>query len=165
MTPHFSGNVRQRRSRLFIASRGAFTLVEALAALLVVALLSGTFALKGTSARDNPKKEALRLVHWISKTIVTANRSGRAFALLCSGSTAQSNVEIRWSDGTKEKYTSAFACRFIRKGGSFESFWSPQWNTLTPALTLRVTNGRNADDYFVVVSAHGRVRADSAPPP
>lgn len=171
ITAQAGGGVRHRRSRRFAVrvSRGAFTFVETLAALLIVVALSGTLALAGNAttgrfARDNPKKEAHRLARWLSKNIITANRTGRAFAFFCSGSVAQENLEIRWSDGAKDRYAAAYGCRFLRRGGGFESLWSPQWNTLTPAFTLRVTNGRGADDHFVVVSAHGRVRTDFTPP-
>lgn len=136
--------------------------------LLVVALLSGTVAFSGgdalQGAGQNPKKEAQRLARWLSKNIVTANRTGLGFVFFCSDSMAYETVRILRNDGVQETCTSAYGCRFIRLGGR-DNIWSPQWGTFTPAFTVRVTNGRKADDHYVIVSAHGRVRTAASPPP
>jgi prepilin-type N-terminal cleavage/methylation domain-containing protein len=144
----------------------AFTLIESLITLVVLGILfSASFAVGG-GQRASPEKEAQSLARWLSGVMTESDRSGRSFTLRCLG-TARGFVEIVWQNPIEKKtYTSLYGCVFNRYDSSVaDSVYSPQWNSLTPAATIKIQGAeKTGDDRFVIVSQHARVRAGASPP-
>jgi hypothetical protein len=145
----------------------AFTLAESLTVLVVLfVLLSASFVVRGVRGAD-PEKEARSLARWLSGVMTASNRSGRSFTLRCAGNVARKTVEAVWQRPAETKtYASLYGCVFKRYNSAVsDSVYSPQWNTLTPAATIKV---QDADDegktHFVIVSQHGGVRTSTSPP-
>ncbi|MDR3230271.1 MAG: prepilin-type N-terminal cleavage/methylation domain-containing protein [Synergistaceae bacterium] len=177
MTDHIEsgkgGNVERGRSRFFRPSLcPAFTLLELLATLAVIAALTGAAGLMPTllslKSPGNPRTEAQHLGRWLTDAMTISNRTGRAFRLFCPGNSPQpaSVIVIEWENPVERKaYTPIGDCRFIRwQDSTPTSVYTPQWNTLSPALSIKVVNDR-AEEYYTIVSVYGRVRTNRLPPP
>jgi hypothetical protein len=97
--------------------------------------------------------------------VTRSNYSGRSFEFVCPGSGAQDFVEAVWLNPIKkETYRSLYGCNFVRYQNSKpKSTYYPQWNSLTPTATIKVSRGRQAE-HFVIVSRHGRARVSASPP-
>jgi prepilin-type N-terminal cleavage/methylation domain-containing protein len=144
----------------------AFTLVEVLATVAILAFFAGTIGIvRGAFQLDGemPRREALKLEHWLNNLMTISNRSGRSFSLICPGNAPDGSIQAEWQNPLrKDTYTSLYGCRFVRYQGSAPvSLYSPQWNAWVPTITIKVSRGRA--EYYVVVSQHGRVR--TAPKP
>ncbi|MDR1873611.1 MAG: hypothetical protein LBQ90_01160 [Synergistaceae bacterium] len=137
-------------------------------ALVLAGTLTGAIGVGVALLRreESPETEARRLARWLTNVITTANRTGRAFTLSCPGNGPQRTITIDWArDAEQKTYTSRGDCRFIRyQNSNPRSVYSPQWNTFSPAFTIKVTNGRVREDHYVVVSLYGRVRTNKLPP-
>jgi prepilin-type N-terminal cleavage/methylation domain-containing protein len=146
--------------------RFGYTLVEMLIVMLIIGVFTSSFAVfyRSHAPNQSPEKEAKKLARWLTNLATISNRSGRPFKLLCPGNVTRDYIEAEWQNPLKKNtYAAAYDCRFNRYGGSsVESFYSPQWGTLTPTITIKVSRG-NAEHY-VIVSQHGRVRTDVRPP-
>ncbi|MDR1622318.1 MAG: type II secretion system GspH family protein [Synergistaceae bacterium] len=144
----------------------AFTLVEVLTTVIILSLLAGTFGLARSAFENDsglPRQEALRLAHWLTNFMTISNRSGRPFSLICPGNVAESFILAEWQNPLQtETYTSLYGCKFIRyQGTAPKSLYSPQWNSLVPTITIKVSRG--LAEHFVVISQHGRVRTTPKP--
>ncbi|MDR1730857.1 MAG: prepilin-type N-terminal cleavage/methylation domain-containing protein [Synergistaceae bacterium] len=145
----------------------AFTLVEVLVTLTIVGTLAGAvrFAPVSLFRRDDTKAEAQHLARWLMGIITISNQTGRAFTLDCPGNESRETLSVVFQSPREEvKYVPRGKCSFRRynSNATAESFYLPRWNTLTPALTIRVANARG-EWHFVIVSLYGRVRTDSFP--
>lgn len=146
--------------------RPGFVLTEILAACILIGLLAGTVCFTGSSAgRGSPEKEAKLLARWLTDAVTAANRSGRSFRLICPANEALSTVTLEWNNPfKKETYSSLYGCRFLRlRGISPQSDYSPQWNTLTPGISIRVS--RDKAFHYTIVSGFGRIRTAPLPAP
>jgi type II secretory pathway pseudopilin PulG len=137
-----------------------------LACLIVVAILAGALvpAWRGALAGASPEKEAQSLARWFSSLTTRSNRSGRTFRLICPGTPKQNFIEAEWENPLeKEKYTSLYDYGFNRyQSNNTDSFYSPQWNSLIPTATIKVSRGQA--ECFVVISQHARARISPSPP-
>jgi hypothetical protein len=132
-----------------------------------LSVLAGTCVLSWKSAAEawrSPEKEARSLARWFSGLVTRSNRSGRSFEFFCPGNEARNVVEAMWLNPVeKETYTSLYGCKFLRyQSNRAESAYSPQWNTLVPTATIKVS--RERAEYFVVISQRGRARTSPRPP-
>ena len=172
MKRHRNGSALVKRSRFFNIfgsfSRSGTTLVELLLVLILISVLAGTIGIVKSVSNDgqSPEKEAKSLAHWLNNAMTISNRSGRSFTLVCPGNVALSSVALEWQNPLKkETYAAVYGGSFIRYHNSNPtSIYSPQWNTLTPAVTIQVSNGKTKTDHFTIVSGHGRVRTSKNPP-
>ena len=172
MKRYRNGSAPAKRSRFFgifdSSPRSGTTLMELLLALILIGVLAGTVGVVKSASNDgqSPEKEAKSLAHWLSNAMTISNRSGRPFTLVCPGNVALSTVALEWQNPLKkETYAAVYGGSFIRyQNSNPTSIYTPQWNTLTPAVTIRVGNGKTKADYFTIVSGHGRVRTDKNPP-
>ncbi|MDR1875972.1 MAG: hypothetical protein LBQ90_13275 [Synergistaceae bacterium] len=136
-------------------------MVEVLAVAVLLSLFAGTFGLV-RSAFENadglPQQEALKLSRWLTNIMTISNRSGRSFTLRCPSNASQGFIEAVWQNPLRQEfYTSLYGCSFIRdRSAVAASLYSPQWNSLLPAITIKVSRGRA--QHYVIVSQHGRVR-------
>ena len=134
--------------------------------MVVFSLLMGVLSLTRSALQDDsklPQQEALMLRQWLVDAMTISNQSGRAFSLLCAGNITENFVQVEWQNPIQtETYTSLYGCGFIRYSSAiFSSIYSPQWHTLVPAITIKVSRGRA--EHYVVISQNGRVR--TAPKP
>jgi prepilin-type N-terminal cleavage/methylation domain-containing protein len=144
----------------------AFTLVEVLVSVIIFAFFAGTVSLARSAFENDgalPQQEARRLGQWLTNVMTISNRSGRPFSLVCPGNLTESFIQVEWENPLQTKtYTSLYGCRFVRyQGTSPKSHYVPQWNTLTPTATIKVSRGRA--EHYVVISQHGRVRTATKP--
>ena len=160
----FNRNGGADRPRFFLKKKRAFTLIEVLAAVIVLAVLAGALSAVPQNRRT-PEKEAEDLARWLTRLTVLSNRSGRPFTILCPGNVSNNYVEAFWKNPQKkETYSSAWGCDFSGyRGRTIDSVYTPQWGTLTPTATIKVTRGRA--EHYVIISQHGRVRTSKTPPP
>jgi prepilin-type N-terminal cleavage/methylation domain-containing protein len=159
--------MKKNKNTGFRRPRRAFTLVEVLVTVVVLSVLAGTIGLVRSAFEtdgDLPRKEALKLAQWLTNIMTISNRSGRSFSLICPGGVTQGFIKAEWQNPLRqETYSSLYGCGFSRYQGSAtsNSLYSPQWNSLVPTITIKVSRGRA--QYYVIVSQHGRVR--TAPKP
>jgi prepilin-type N-terminal cleavage/methylation domain-containing protein len=144
----------------------AFTLIEVLAAMVIIAISAGSIGLARSAFETDgtlARLEALKLSQWLTNRMTASNRSGRPFSLVCPGNVPENFVLAEWQNPLQTgTYTSLYGCGFIRYQGSApRSLYSPQWNSLVPTITIKVSRSRA--EYFVVVSQHGRVRTTPKP--
>jgi type II secretory pathway pseudopilin PulG len=144
----------------------AFSLTEVLVVILLLAFSSISFCLTRYAFQDDNvlvEKEAQELARWLSNRFALSNRSGRSFWLYCLSNRVSDTVKITWQNPLlEERYKPFYQCMFVRYQNSVtESLYSPQWNTLLPTATLKVSRGRA--EYYVIVSQRGRVRTNKKP--
>lgn len=140
--------------------------MELLVVLLILGVLGGASALTAWN-RPTPQKEADRVQRWILRAMTKAQRTGRSFALFLDGGSESRTPSLRWNGAAVETFPASpgFRFRLVRHGYSgSETVYSPQWGTCTPAATIRIT-APQAEDRYLILSGHGRVRIASAPPP
>jgi hypothetical protein len=84
---------------------------------------------------------------------------------------SQRTIVVRWDDSReKEVYDGGGQAFFINQSmDSDPSLYSPKWNTLTPALTIRVTAAEGARKHckavcYIVISPFMRVTVATSPP-
>ncbi|MDR1377158.1 MAG: type II secretion system GspH family protein [Synergistaceae bacterium] len=146
-------------------AKRAFTLVEVLLTIVILSFSAGTIGLVRSAFETNgdlPRKEAQRLAQWLANIMTISNRSGRSFSLICPGNVTEKFIEAEWQNPLrKETYTSLYGCGFIRESSVSRSIYSPQWNSLVPTVTIKVSRGRA--QHYVIVSQHGRVRTTPTP--
>ncbi|GHS98590.1 hypothetical protein AGMMS50276_20670 [Synergistales bacterium] len=144
--------------------RAGFTLVEVLTSLIILSAFYGASLLSMNSFGDGfSEKEARRFAQWFSGLVTKANLSKRSFTLTCSPSAKTKTISVEWQFPTeKEKYTSLYDCVFIRYNASaYDSVYTPQWNTFTPAATIRVSHGR--ENHYVIISGLAHTRTNKKP--
>ena len=148
-----------------MASRPGYTLLETLTAIFIIGVFAGTFAVfyRGVAPNDSPEKEAQKLANWLTNLVTISNRTGRPFALICPGNVMLDYIGAEWRNPLKkDTYTSAYGCKFNRYNSHIsDSTYSPQWSSLTPTITIKVSRGKA--EHYVIVSQHGRVRTNKRP--
>ena len=151
-------------SRFSREKKRAFTLVELLAALTILAVFAGALSTIPVNRRS-PEKEAEHLARWLTHLTVMSNRSGRPFRIICPGNVALDYVEASWQHPTKKEthFSSGGATFTGYRGRTLDCIYSPQWGTLTPTATIKVTLDKK--EHYVIVSQHGKVRTSKTPPP
>jgi len=143
-----------------------YTLIEMLTAMLIAGVLASVFTVfyRGLPApNQSPEKEAQKLSRWLTNLVTISNRSGRPFSLNCPGNATRGFIEATWqSPLKKDTYTSAYGCKFNRyTGNNVDSLYVPQWSAMVPTITIKVS--RERAEHYVIVSQHGRVRANKLP--
>ncbi len=164
------GGDRRKRS----APRSAFTIVEVLAALLIAGILFGglTLSLKSLfSAGATPesvRQEAERAAGWLQRVFHKALLSRRGFTIRVLSLKAQPRMVVHWvSPVEDEVYDGKGRAFFLNHSASpVYCSYSPKWNTLTPALTVRVVRSEKSYSAlrYIVVSPYGRVSLRDTPP-
>jgi type II secretory pathway pseudopilin PulG len=166
--PKFNAGASGKRPRF---ARGnppltAFSLVEVLLVVLLLAISASSFCLTRYAFQDDGvlvEKEARELARWLTNRFTLSNRSGRPLQLYCLSNSVSDIVKVTWQNPlVEEKYEPFYQCRFVRYQNSVtESLYLPQWNALVPTATLKVSRGRA--EYYVIVSQRGRVRTNKKP--
>ena len=146
--------------------RVGYTLVEALTVMTIIGVLAGTLAVVYSGlpgSEQSTEKEAKKLSYWLTNLVTISNRSGRPFRLVCPGNVRRDYIEVeRLNPFKKDKYTSAYDCKFSRYGGNnVDSHYSPQWSAMVPTITIKVS--RENAEHYVIISQHGRVRTNKHP--
>ncbi|GHV37387.1 hypothetical protein FACS1894187_13960 [Synergistales bacterium] len=132
--------------------------------LIVLSVIYGAFLLSaGSFGGKGPEKEAARFARWFSGLVAKANLSKRSFKLICSPSVRTNVINVEWQFPTEsEKYTAAYDCAFMRYDSVvYESVYTPQWNSLTPAATIKVSRGREI--HYIIISELARARTNKSP--
>ncbi|MDI9388562.1 MAG: hypothetical protein QM441_04945 [Synergistota bacterium] len=155
----------------------AFTLAELLVVLCVTGVLLGGVALScrgllsGAPSPEGVRREAERAASWLQRVFHGALLSRRGLQLSMSSYASQRTIVVRWDDSReKEVYDGGGQAFFINQSmDSDPSLYSPKWNTLTPALTIRVTAAEGARKHckavcYIVISPFMRVTVATSPP-
>jgi hypothetical protein len=95
--------------------------------------------------------------------VTKANLSRRSFSLICSPNARTNVISVEWHFPTEtEKYVVAYGCLFNRYNSvKAESKYAPQWNSLTPAATIKVSRGK--EEHYVIISGAARARTHKTP--
>lgn len=155
----------------------AFSLAELLVVLCVTGVLLGGVALScrglfsGAPAPESVRREAERAASWLQRVFHGALLSRRALYLKVPSYSSQPGIVVHWADtGRKEAYDGGGRAFFINHSQEGElCHYSPAWNTLTPALTIRATTleGVRRDCKgvcYIVISPFMRVSVVTSPP-
>lgn len=147
--------------------RSAFSLTELLVVLLILGMLGGGLSLRSW-ARPSPEKEADRAMRWVLRALTLSNHTGRPFTLLLD-ERASKPLSLTWKDsGRIEAFPASPEFRFrLLRQGTFDnkSVYDPQWGTLTPAATIRISAPQDGGRHYLILSGYGRVRTNTDPPP
>lgn len=147
--------------------RSAFSLTELLVVLLILGMLGGGLTLRSW-ARPSPEKEADRAMRWVLRALTQSNHTGQPFTLLLD-ERASKPLSLTWKDsGRTEAFPASPEFRFcLLRQGTFDnkSVYAPQWGTLTPAATIRISAPQDGGHHYLILSGYGRVRTNTEPPP
>jgi len=159
----------------FFCQRKAFTLVELIVVLSIMAILAGSLSmasLAGVMQKGSPQsiaRESDDLARWINSRMYRATLEKRSFSfrsLPCS--TPVQWIIIRWADtGELEKFDSQGNCYFTIRGSAVtNAVYNPYFHTVTPGFTLKVVESpsRTAALKYIRVSVYGRVSVTDDPP-
>lgn len=154
----------------------AFSLIEVLAALTVLAILCGCVFLTGgvllkrladPHSEERVKGEVSRATAWIDDLIYRATISEKNFKIAVSRTTPSKRLVVTWEsvDMQEEWSSENIGMQAYSAGRLAPSVFRYDWRTqtLTPALTLRVFKQKDlhftGTKWFIIVSAYGLVRA------
>ena len=149
--------------------REAFTLVEILCVLVIVAIAATTLALtaQDSDARERRliRNEARDFCAWIKYRMAKAAREGEDFKFLLTDGAEGYAMRAIWLAGGRLKNEAySFSNAALAYEGARELYFSSRWFTLTPAATFIVISRRNRDiRFFVTVSAAGYARVKDKP--
>lgn len=154
-----------------IHSKKAFTLVELLIAILIIAAswsIAATLTPKGQTA----KREAERLAMLLEKTMAQAIRTHVGFALIFDSNHSE-KITIRQGkasnalEAESEFIVASEGCSFDRKNSNNELqktlYYSAVHGTMSPGVTIQINNAPEPPHY-VIISGQGRVRMSATPP-
>ena|GEM_PF-1867880 len=168
---HGQGAAHTSRIR-FLKRRVGFSLIELLAAIMVLALLTSmSFIPRAQSAEQKAIEEAGNLADWLELAFIRSNVTKQRFRII--GSNAVSPYfYINWitaSSPQNEVYTSDGRALFnVPSGGVSE--YNPTVGFLEGQLgtTIRVYGGsdtaRSKILRYIIISRFGRVRVSEFPP-
>ncbi|GHS89699.1 hypothetical protein AGMMS49957_13470 [Synergistales bacterium] len=145
--------------------RAGFTFAEVLISLIVLSVIYASSLFSANSfGGANPEKEAKSLAQWFSGLVAKANLSKRSFDLICPNGAKTNVIRVEWHFPTEtEKYTAVFNCLFNRyESVGYRSRYTPQWNSLTPAATIKVS-APGVRDHYVIISGTARARTNKSP--
>ena len=142
--------------------RSAFTLIEIVISLMIMAMMSGIFMLNiSTVEKQTANKEAERLAHWISGKIVQANNTGNNLYLVVN----QNDAKIYWNQFVRigDTYTASKGCTFSwninNRTNSIQ--YATAEGRFYQGATITVTG--EGDPYYVIIATLGsRVRVSSS---
>ena len=134
-------------------SKNAFTLVELLIAIVIIAAsftLVSTIKPQGQTA----KREAERLVMLLEKTMAQAERTHADFDLIFDSSGTMDTIYIeRGKENSKDVFIKASeGCSFKVDSSTQNRVYSAEHGTLSPGLTITV----NGSDGSVNISIPGQ---------
>ena len=159
------------RGTLFRGSlRSAFSLIELLVVILILGVLYGGVALApssiflDSSSPESVRCETERAASWLQRVFYKALLSGRGFAVRVAHLQSQRRIVVHWVSPVEDEVYDAEGRAFFINHSSQSSLcqFTPKWNILTPALTIRVSASegprRTAKAlWYIVVSPYGRV--------
>ncbi|MDI9370250.1 MAG: hypothetical protein GX181_02505 [Synergistaceae bacterium] len=153
----------------------AFSLVELLVALCISGALFGALALGGANLFGSPspettRREAERAASWLQRVHHRALLSKRGFDLEVLPYISNTKIVVYWADARKETFNSGGKAYFLNHAvDQSRCRYSPVWNTLTPALTIRVGASKVPrksflTEAYIIVSPFMRISVTSSPP-
>jgi len=156
----------------FLKRRFGFSLIELLAATIVLALIvSSSFIPSTQSAEQKAIEEAGNLADWLELAFIRSNVTKQRFRIIGSNSLSP-NFYINWitaSSTQNETYSSDGRALFsVPSGGVSE--YNPTVGFLEGQLgtTIRVSGGSGVASNrvlrYVIISRFGRVRVSEFPP-
>ena len=154
----------------------AFTLVEVLTGLVVIALLTAAMTMKSGSSRQSIRREAERLAAYINSLMQTADRNRMSFILFLNEGGC-SVLFVYPSEGkdpleSKEylKYFTLNPKYEIQLKNIYQLNYRPKNNNFSQGCTITIVE-KTPDDiqdmskYYVIIAAiGGRVRTSPNPP-
>lgn len=157
----------------YINKKSAFTLAELLIAIpVILALLSVSFA-TGTSligrltdphADFRVAMEVDLASEWLNSIIKRALTSNRDFTLTVGSRAPSSRLKIKWKDTNENE---EWVANNISFGATLPRYnYSNRFQTLTPAVTMRVCYGDGKYDYTdwsISISGYGLVKTHLKP--
>ena len=154
--------------------RAGFTLVELLAVLLVLGVLYGGAVLLlkssflGAPSPESVKREAVRVAGWLQRVFHKALLSGRGFVIYITAPLPRGRLTVEWVSPVESEVYEGGGRAYFRSNtdDSIYCFFSPKWNMLSPAFTLRVVSSPQSQSAikYVVVSPYGRVSLHDVSP-
>lgn len=157
--------------------RCAFSLSELLACVLILGILSGGVALApfssflDSSSRESVIREAERTASWLQRVFHKALLSGRGFTLRVASLQSQRRIVVHWASPVEDEVYDGGGRAYFLNHALESPFcqYTPKWNMLTPALTIRVGSSESPRKglkalRYIVVSPYGRVSLRDTPP-
>jgi len=156
---------------LFMAQESGLTLVELLIVIFIFASGFGCFALAFRAADDFFAIIELKKAHaWLQGTFIEACQTGRPFMLkYTTRSASTSKLYVQWLDTLEEDVFDSCGGCYFRGMSASESFsvYSPQWHTLSPGVTIKVTNGSKGSAKslgYIIISPYCCITVRKHPP-
>ncbi len=158
-------------------SRSAFSLSELLISILILGVLSGGVALApsssflDSSSRESVIREAERAAAWMQRVFHKALLSGRGFSVRVASLQSQRRIVVHWASPVEDEVYDGGGRAYFLNHALESPFcqYTPKWNMLTPALTIRVGSSESPRKglkalRYIVVSPYGRVSLRETPP-
>lgn len=156
---------------LFMAQKRGLTLVELLIVIFIFASSFGCFALALGAVDELFALIELKKAHtWLQRTFIEACQTGRPFILkYTTRSASASKLYVQWLDTLEEDVFDSCKGCYFRGMSASESYsvYSPQWHTLTPGVTIKVTNGSKVSSKslgYIVISPYCYITVRKDPP-
>ena len=151
--------------------RHAFSLVEALTGLIVIALIVGAMSMKSGSARQSIRREAERIAAYFNRLMQYADRHRNSFKITFSGG----KFSITWAFKRRDLIrTPPFKLnpkyRLIPQASRTEIRYSLKNNNFLDATTVTLEdiakdNIQDKDRYYIIIAViGGRVRTSDEKP-
>lgn len=147
----------------------AFSLVEALTGLIVIALIIGSMSMKSGASRQSIRREAERIAAYINSLIQEADKNRNPFTITFGQNTFMINWAFKKRNG---EYSSSFNRnrKYIISSNVTEYKYSIKNNNFTQGGTMTLTEITPEDipdknKYYVIIAViGGRVRTSDNPP-
>jgi len=159
------------RRVLFFSSRKGLSLVELLIVIFIASSTLSGIGLAVSSAREIFALIEFKKAHvWIQGIFIEAAQTNRPFMFKYTTRSASTDtLRIQWLDTLDEKVFDTGRSCYFRGMSASESFsvYSPQWHTLTPGLTLKVTTGPGSSSKklgYIVISPYCFITIRKDPP-
>lgn len=112
--------------------------------------------------RQTAHREAEKALHWLENIFIRADREGRALDLSVESGT-NSRLIALWKAAPSEELRASPGCAFqsLNAPSGPLPTYSPQWGSLTPALTIQVSDAQG-NIHYLFLSGQGRLRTSSS---